>query len=230
MRTVGFNVPEKFAGQQVVLKDELLKLVNKNKMFKGAVVRLSVFRTDGKNILPDNDNAEYTAEAFALESGKFTLNRKGLVLTLYNKIPLNVNIFSNFSSAADGLVRISAARYTVTECADDAVLVNTLGNIVDSVFGGNVFIIKDKQILTPRLDDGSYNDVMRMQILEAAMESGYEPVTKNHITAIDLESADEIFTASTHKGINWIGAYNNRRFYKTAAEVICEKLNAKYIN
>ena len=40
MRTVGFNVPEKFAGQQVVLKDELLKLVNKNKMLKMFVMVL----------------------------------------------------------------------------------------------------------------------------------------------------------------------------------------------
>ena len=80
------------------------------------------------------------------------------------------------------------------------------------------------------LEDGCAKDIMRERVLEVARNAGYGVFGDKHLSLDHLKQADEIFFASTQNGVNWVGAFQTRRFYKTVSQDIATKINDLYLN
>ncbi|MBO6518716.1 MAG: aminotransferase class IV family protein [Rhodospirillales bacterium] len=85
---------------------------------------------------------------------------------------------------------ILAAKEAQASGADDAVLLNTQGNVAEAT-AANIFCRFGQDLVTPPVSDGALPGIMRACVLEA------ETVTERAISADDLCAADEVFLTSS---------------------------------
>ena len=82
---------------------------------------------------------------------------------------------------------IAAAR-EVAARADDALMLNTVGNVACTSIG-NLFLIKDNQLITPRADQGILCGIARAKLLPEAREE--------IVSVADVFSADAVFRTNS---------------------------------
>lgn len=78
---------------------------------------------------------------------------------------------------------------------DEAVLLNTHGNIADGA-GENIFIVRNGVVYTPPCYSGALEGITREAIMIIARDLGYEVIEKD-LVRTDLYLADEIFFTGT---------------------------------
>ena len=228
MSFLNMEIPKKFAAERGVLKDELSKLLIKNKIFTGGLVTLLAYRREIEGSSPQRFETEYIAVVSHMPTVLYKLNSQALSLSIYNEIPMPSGLLSCYNTHAGTMVKNLAAQYARKMRTTDALLVNNQGNIVESALYGNVFCVKDSVLYTPSLSEGCSDSVIRHHVLDVATTLGIKFDDAAIITPDFLKVVDEIFLASTEFGILWVGALQNRRFYRRTAETILNKLNEYY--
>ncbi|MBE9467665.1 MAG: aminotransferase class IV [Bacteroidetes bacterium] len=201
----------------------IVKLLNRNKLFQGAKIRLSVFRSDGASYKPLSNNISFIIEAEELEHAKYILNNKGLVIDIYNEIKKSADYFSDLS-LSNALLFVLAEIYKQKNNIDDCIILNQENKIVEAV-NSNIFIVKNNQLYTPSLTDGCIPNIMRNQIIKTALSLNYIVFDDCNIKPTDLLSADELFLTNAIFGIKWIVAYKNRRYFSKTSKILNNKLN-----
>ncbi|MEO5562581.1 MAG: aminotransferase class IV, partial [Chitinophagaceae bacterium] len=77
----------------------------------------------------------------------------------------------------------------------------------------NVFLIKNKTIITPPLIEGCVGGVMRKYLLEK-IGSTYK-IKEEPITIDMVLEADELFLTNAVKGIRWVKQFRNKTYQHT---------------
>jgi branched-chain amino acid aminotransferase len=90
-----------------------------------------------------------------------------------------------------GLAKVEAIKAGYDEC----VFLNINGFVTDGT-GENVFIIKERELLTPPLSAGCLDGITRDSVITIARDLGY-PVSEKNLTRTDLYFADEAFFTGT---------------------------------
>ena len=85
----------------------------------------------------------------------------------------------------------------------------------------NVFLVKGDKLITPTLDSGCVNGVMRSYIM-ALMEADVE---ERDIKAAELLEADEILLVNAVKGVQWVKEYREKTYGNKKAVEITAFLN-----
>ena len=88
----------------ITIEKEIIRLLNKNKLYQGARIRLSIFRKDGGFYTPINNQIDYLIEATALELDCYKLNQKGLRIGLFADISKSINCFIIKSTVANAIL------------------------------------------------------------------------------------------------------------------------------
>lgn len=201
----------------------IVKLLNKNKLYQGAKIRLSVFRSDGGLYTPLSNNISFIIEAEELEHANYTLNKKGLAIDIYNEIKKNTNYLSDLKSS-NALLFVLAGIYKQKNNIDDCIIINQENKIVEAV-SSNIFIVKNNQLYTPSLTDGCIPGIMRIQIIKTALSLNYTVFDDCNIMPDDLLSADEVFLTNAISGIRWVVAYKDNRYFNKTSKILTNKLN-----
>jgi branched-chain amino acid aminotransferase len=99
---------------------------------------------------------------------------------------------------------IAAAREVMT-VADDALMLNTAGNVASTTLG-NLFIMRSEELITPSLDQGILAGVTRAKIL------GIENLKTSAtiVTVEDLFSADAVFVTNSLRLVTQVSSIDNR--------------------
>jgi branched-chain amino acid aminotransferase len=207
------------------IKRNIIFLINKNKAFAGTRIRLSVFRKDGGLYSPTDNSISYLIETSVLEHAKYVLNRKGLKIGIYDQIRKSYNLVSQYKTG-NSLPFILAANYRKKMNWDDCILLNDRGNVVEST-SSNLFIVKNGNLLTPSLESGCVSGIMREQIIEAAVNLNLTVFDDCTLTQDHILNADELFLTNAIHGIQWVVAYQERRYFNKTAKLLIEELNRK---
>ena len=77
----------------------------------------------------------------------------------------------------------------------EALMLNHKGEVAECT-GDNIFIVKNRVLLTPGLDAGILEGITRNGVIDLAREAGYE-VRETALTRHDLYIADEMFLTGT---------------------------------
>ncbi len=117
-----------------------------------------------------------------------------------------------------------AGIYSQKNALDDCLLLNNNGNIIEAS-GSNIFLIKTRQIITPGLESGCVDGVMRKNLIRIARESGFDVVDEKFVNQEDLINADEVFLCNAVSGIKWVMAFKEKRYYNNISVQLVEKLN-----
>jgi branched-chain amino acid aminotransferase len=203
--------------------DQIHNLLSINGLEKAARVRLSIWREAKGFYRPDGNDAGYMIEASALENEIFALNKKGMLVGVYNQLQKPTGFLSGIKSS-NALVYIMASLFASENGWDDALILNTEGNIAEAT-SSNVFVVKKNIIYTPGIRQGCVEGVMRLNILRLAASAGYN-VHETSITSKDLLDADEVFLTNTIAGVQWVKAFSDKRYYNKVASHLIELLNS----
>ena len=185
------------------LKNEVQKTLDK---MPSARVRLSVWRESGGAYTPTHFNPDFLIERYSLPDKTFTINDLGLTIGVYANFRLHQTPVSAFKTA-NALPYILAGIFARENSFDDVLLLNTEGAVAEAI-ASNIFILKDKKVITPPLSVGCVGGVMRLYLMGLMQQKGIELEEKN-ITIYDVESADEIFLSNALQGIRWVEKFKD---------------------
>jgi branched-chain amino acid aminotransferase len=219
LRQLQYQQPPLFTKEHIA--KEILELCHKNKCAAFARVRLSVFRGNGG--LYDEDKAlQYIIECWPLGDSVGSWNENGLVIGLSAGPRKSCDSFSNLKTA-NFLPYSWAAVYAKANQWNDCLVLNSRGPISDSTIA-NCFIIKDKQIITPSLDQGCVSGIMRKQLVVLLRKEGYE-VNEGALTVEQLLAADEVFLSNTINGIRWVRHCEDARYNHSMTREIYQQFS-----
>jgi len=142
----------------------ITKLLNKNRIFGGTCIQLTVFRNFVAGYPDDLHSSEKSTVSFALvpvplASDHYLLNPHGYAIDLYAEMPKPVQRLS-FIKSTSALFYAMADQYRVEKKLDDCILINEKGHLVESVHS-NLFLLRDEMIYTPATEEGCIPGVMR---------------------------------------------------------------------
>jgi branched-chain amino acid aminotransferase len=223
MKVLKMEVPVRFTVDTIGLQQEISKLLNKNKFYKGARVRLSVFRHHGGFYAPVNNESEFIIQCSSLQSDKYDFNQKGLLIDIYDEIPKPVNYLSRLKLISS-MPFVMAGIFKTENGLDECLLLNSKGNIVEGI-SSNVFIVKENTIFTPSLREGCLAGIMRQKIIEIARKLNYTVQDEATIQIKDIMAADEIFFTNAVYGIQWALGFKQRRYYNKISGILNDALN-----
>ncbi|MEA2107048.1 MAG: aminotransferase class IV [Bacteroidota bacterium] len=221
MITLGMKIPVNIENDTI--EKEIIKLLHKNKLYQGVKIRLTVFRNEGGKYTPKDNSVSYLLETEYLENAQYQFNTKGLSIAIFDQIKKPVNKLSNLKSA-NALIYIQAGLYAQQNNYDDCLLVNEQNHLVEGI-SSNLFLIKDKTLYTPPLNDGPVAGIMRKQILKIADSLNFKIVNDQSCDEQQLLQADEVFLTNSISGIQWVLSYKERRYFNYTGKLLMDKLN-----
>ncbi|MBI3744437.1 MAG: aminotransferase class IV family protein [Chloroflexi bacterium] len=120
--------------------------------------------------------------------------------------------------SASPLARIKATNYlenllahaeAVRQSADDAILLNERDDVTECCLS-NLFIVRDKRVVTPSLDCGLLPGITRAAVLEVAAECRVN-ASEERVTMKQLVAADEVFVTNSIVEVEPVTAIDGKR-------------------
>jgi aminodeoxychorismate lyase len=194
--------------------DSITHLAEKNYHVKSARVRVTVSR--GSAALYDiiTQQPDYLIQTFPLINTVNQLNTNGLDIGFYRDAVKSCDTFSNIKSN-NYLPYIMAALWAKQHTLNDALLLNTKGNICDASIA-NIFILKKNIIKTPALTEGCIAGTMRKHLLSCFANENIL-FEETAITENEVLQADEIFLTNAIQGIKWVKQCNHSTYNNAVA-------------
>lgn len=110
--------------------------------------------------------------------------------------------------------------------ADEALILNSVGNVAEAAVA-NVFAFRRGKLLTPPATDGALEGVTRGCVVELAAGLGI-PAEERSLTRMDLLSADEVFLSGTGARIVAVRSLDGAEIGIRAPGPVTEKLAAAF--
>ncbi len=205
-----------------LLREKVDELARRNKIGPNARFRLTVFRDSGGLYSPDSNKMAYVLESQSLDESQYTFNNKGLIIDVYDELTKPINILSNLKTC-NSLIYVLAGIFKNQYILDEAMILNQHGFLCESI-SSNVFVVYDRKLYTPSLNEGCIGGVMRQVVMRLAKENGIELV-EAQVNPDILNEADEVFITNAAKGIQWVMGYNSKRYFNEMSKFLSEKLN-----
>ena len=200
------------------VQNEIYKLVGTNGNFR---IRLNVFRAGAGLYTPQTNQVDYLIEAQKLANDNFILNKKGLVIGLYDKIHLNYHEFSSLKTC-NALPYILASKYKKDQQLDDCILLNSHNRIAECS-SSNIFLIKGKELWTPPLTEACLNGICRSLILKIAHELSFT-IREIPLSLSQLKIAEEVWLSNSISGIRWVAKFQNNNYRNEWARKFVQSL------
>jgi branched-chain amino acid aminotransferase len=223
MQLMSMNVPGYLS--EMNIRQLITQLLNKNRLFGGAGIRLTVYRILNKEFIPDHHDISFLLESFSLPHPKYDLNDKGLTVEICQSFTKYASPLSNLHSANKQLYLLAGLECK-RKCFDEVILMNQFGRMVETV-RSNVFLESGKAIFTPGIDQGCIAGIMRKLIVKLSSNLGYVVNDQSSLTPAALNDAEEVFLTNSIDGIRWVGAYRQIRYFNKTARLLTAKLNEK---
>jgi branched-chain amino acid aminotransferase len=220
MKLMGMVIPESF--ETAFFRHLITRLLNKNRIFGGAHIRLTVFR-EGEELASESDKVSFLLESLPLTSGYYFLNERGWMIDVCTEYVKPACAFSSLASASSRLY-VMTSMLARKRGMDALILLNNEGRLVESP-GCHVFLVSGSSVYTPGFKQGCSVSVMRQLMLDLAGQSGLNVNDESKLTPGALEDADEVFFVNALAGIRWAGGYKQRRYYKKTALQLLKQLN-----
>lgn len=175
--------------------EEVEYLLVKNDISKGGFARLMLYRDAQGTYTPSSNKAAYWIECSKCNSNQFELQEKPIKTVFFTEHKKPCSKLSNIKSN-NVLLYVLASIHAKELSADDAILLNEKGNIIEST-NSNLFLVKDGKLYTPPLSEGPLDGTLRSLILQC-----FE-VEERRLSIADYEVADEVFLTNAH-GIRFV--------------------------
>lgn len=197
-------------------------LMELNEFYDG-VLRIQLSRTGKKRgYAPSNASGETLLVSLHPLPSTETIVPDGFRLIVSTQIIPSKSYFAGIKST-NRLPQVMAAAEAEAADADDALLLNSNGQVV-SATAGNLFWIEDETVCTPPLGSGCLPGVTRQFILEMCPKLDLQVAEKN-VNTMDIPTKDGIFITNSVHGVRIAKSLLNQRLQRSP---VADKIAAAY--
>jgi len=199
-----------------ILRKEVSRLLNKNKLYQAAKIEIQLF--------PSDSEINMILRAEEIPRGYYPTVEPGVLISIFRDQLQEIHEISGY--ATSGLfVRQCAARRAKELNQPNIILQNREGNVCETLEGSFAYINQDQLFFTSERE-GGYICAIREQVIQSAKDAGFITVVKEKISMDELLHADELFLYDSCHGIQKVLGLEDRRYFSTKTQLIAEKLTA----
>ncbi len=218
LEKLGFELPALFNKDHI--HKQVTNLLKKNG-HSTARIRLTAVRGNGGLYDAADHHPNVIIQSWPLQRDP-GLNVNGLQLTIYREALKPCDPFSNLKHN-NYLCYLMGALYAKKNKCNDAVILNQHRRVCDSTIA-NIYIIKDKVLYTPSLEEGCISGILRQFLLHTLPALGFN-IKEEAITEEMLLSADEVFLSNSIYNIRWVASVNDKTYSFEQTQKILALLN-----
>ncbi|WP_316861227.1 aminodeoxychorismate lyase [uncultured Cohaesibacter sp.] len=176
-----------------VLIDEMLVQMCKESAGQNAILRFTISRgSGGRGLLPPDMPKPTVLATLTPLPERLAFEEMSLVTSTIRR---NETSPTSQIKSLTYLDNILAARQAGQSKADDALMLNTSGNVACSTIG-NLFALYDDLLVTPPCSDGCLPGILRQNLLTLAPEWGFRVKTAS-LTPQELKKADGLIMTNS---------------------------------
>lgn len=220
MRVLHMETTPEFSSQFLV--KEIKRILPDQK--RGAYrVKLLVWRSQGGGYTPKSNCTEYAISGEILDQDDFKLPKTPYSIGVFDEVRLSQNKFSSLKTT-NKLLNVLAGIYAKEMQWDNCILLNEQSRPVEAI-NGNLFLVHGNTIITPSIDEGCLNGILRKQLLRLGVCQKKYFFKEGMVLKEDLEKADELWITNSISGIIPVTQFGEKRYVAEAAQFFIEKLN-----
>ncbi len=191
------------------------RMLNKNKFYRSGIITIQLFIT--------GSGVEYVITPVAYPEFDFPIQEKGLLVNFSEskrrpENVLNRHLFYNKTNWKIKQYQLRGSGF------QNSILISRDGMVCEGI-ESNIFMIKDRVLIVPSLDSGSFEDTIRETAIETAKLTGLKIAELPNIKKEHVLEMNELFFASEEFGIQWILGVESKRFVHEVTKQIHKKLN-----
>ena len=221
MRIVRMEIPMNFTMEY--FEEQILILVNTLNYSQSARARITVFREDGGNYLPETNTVSYLISASKLQSEHYSIVNNQYEVDLYKDYYVAKHLLSSIKTT-NKIINVTASIFAKENSLDNCLLINENKNIIEAL-QGNLFMLVDNKLITPPISEGCLNGIMRKQIISIVKKMPKMVVAEEPISPFELQKASELFITNVIKGIQPITRYRKTEYKTDFANKLLKELN-----
>jgi len=221
MRIVRMQIPMNFTME--FLEEQILAVAKANGCENSGRARITVYRNSGGFYLPSDNKVSYLINATPLEHATYVFQKSDYEVDLYKDFYVTKQLLSSVKTT-NKLINITGSIFADENGLQNCLLLNDSKNVIEAL-QGNIFMLTGNKLVTPPVNDGCLNGVMRKQILTLAKKNENIEVEEVSISPFDLQKADEIFITNVIMGIQPVTKYRKKEFGTSFSESLLLKLN-----
>jgi len=221
MRIVRMQIPNNFTLEY--LEEQVLNLAKANNCENSARVRLTVFRNDGGFYLPQTRTVSFLIQVSPLNETHYSFSDAMYEVDLYKDFCITKQLLSTIKTT-NKMINITGSIFADENDLQNCLLLNNEKNVVEAL-NGNLFMLIGNQLITPSIEDGCLNGIMRKQVLQVARKIEDIEVLEQPISPFDLQKADELFITNVITGIQPITKYRKKEYKSDLSKILLEKIN-----
>jgi branched-chain amino acid aminotransferase len=143
---------------------------------------------------------------------------------LYKDFFISKQLLSTLKTT-NKMINITGSIFADENDLQNCILMNNDKNVVESL-NGNLFLLLGNKLITPSIDQGCLNGIMRKQILQIAKKIETIEVFEEIISPFDLQKADELFITNVIVGIQPITKYRKKEYKTELSNELVTHMNA----
>mgnify|MGYP000916709177 FL=1 len=221
MRIVRMEIPMNFTMEY--FEEQILMLANTLNFSQSARARITVFREDGGNYLPETNTVSYLISASKLQSEHYSIVNNQYEVDLYKDYYVAKHLLSSIKTT-NKIINVTASIFAKENSLDNCLLINENKNIIEAL-QGNLFMLVDNKLITPPISEGCLNGIMRKQIISIVKKMPNMVVAEEPISPFELQKASELFITNVIKGIQPITRYRKTEYKTDFAIKLLQELN-----
>ena len=202
------------------ISEEIKRLCDNNAVASKARIRLNVFREDGSVLLPAGNKPEFIIESSVLPEE----NQGPLRLTLFKAESKSTGILSNLKTN-NHLLNVLAIQYAKENGFDDALVLNSRGNICEAS-SSNLFLVQKGILFTPALSQGCVAGTKRRELLEILPTLGFQ-IEETIITKEMVFEMEEVFLTNAIRGIRPVICIDNTYYSRELTGILIRLMKEK---
>lgn len=216
MRMLRMKIPNHFTLEGY--EQELLKTLEANGMSNAARLRTSVFRTGGGFYFPDSNESEYLIETQELSRTQDSTYE----IELFKDYHVSSGLLSSVKTN-NRMVNVLGAVFALDNDFQNSILINERKELVGAT-DSNLFLVKGDKIITPSIDSGCINGIIRKKVIESLKSNPDLEVEETAVSPFELLKVDEVFLTNSISGIQSVDKYRKKHYRDTLAKQVRSNL------
>ena len=206
MRMMRMRIPMNFTLE--FYEDQIRKTLEANDLNNDARIRVNVFRKDGGLYTPETNEVDFLIEVKELKNKSLEL----VEVELYKDFPISSGLFSTIKTN-NRMLNVLASIFSKENGFQNCLLINEKKELVEGI-NANVFLIKGREVLTPALESGCINGIVRKKIVTLLEKSENFQMKQTSISPFELLKADEVFLTNSIQDIISVDKYRKKTYKK----------------
>ena len=204
MRMLRMRIPMNFTLDYY--ENQIRITLEANDLKNTARIRVNVFRQDGGLYAPLTNEINFLIETNSLPAA----TASSIEIELFKDFPIASGLLSTIKTN-NRVVNVLGSIYASENDYQNCILINEKKELVEAL-NANVFLIRGNEILTPSLETGCINGIIRKKVIELLKKQEKFKLLEHSISPFDLLKVDEVFLTNSIQEIQSVNRYRKKKY------------------